>query len=62
MLTIFALLTHRLADMKVKGGRLQETCGQVGLEINIQKTKDMRIGAREQEPLELHGEAVKRVY
>jgi len=43
--------------MKVKGKRLQETCGQVGLKINIQKTKEMRIGAREQEPLELLGEA-----
>ena len=40
------LLTHRLADMKVKGERLQETGGQVGLKINIQKTKEMRIGVR----------------
>ena len=35
------LLTHRLADMKVKGERLQETGDQVGLKINIQKTKEM---------------------
>ena len=55
------LPTHRLADMKVKGERLQETGGQVGLKINIQKTKEMRIGVRQQEPLELHGEAVERV-
>ena len=55
------LLTHRLADMKVKGERLQETGGQVGLKINIQKTKEMRIGVRQREPLELHGEAVERV-
>ena len=55
------LLTHRLADMKVKGERLQETGGQVGLKINIQKTKEMRIGVRQQESLELHGEAVERV-
>ena len=47
--------------MKVKGERLQETGGQVGLKINIQKTKDMRIGVRQQESLELHGEAVERV-
>ena len=40
------LLTHRLTDMKVKGERLQETGGQVGLKINIQKTKEMRIGVR----------------
>ena len=67
MLTIFAydlcLLTHRLADMKVKGERLQETGhgGQLGLKINIQKTKEMRIGVRQQESLELPGEAVERV-
>ena len=55
------LLTHRLVDMKEKGERLQETGGQVGLKINIQKTKEMRIGMRQQETLELHGEAVERV-
>ena len=55
------LLTHRLVDMKEKGERLQETGGQVGLKINIQKTKEMRIGVRQQETLELHGEAVERV-
>jgi len=57
------LLTHRLADMKVKGERLQETGGQVGLKINIniKKTKEMQIGVRQQESLELHGEAVERV-
>jgi len=47
--------------MKVKGGRLQKTGGQVGLKINIQKTKEMRIGLSQQEPLELHGEVVERV-
>ena len=30
-------------------------------QINIQKTKEMRIGLRQQESLELHGKAVKRV-
>ena len=55
------LLIHRLADMKVKGERLQKTGGRVGLKINIQKTKEMRIGVRQQEPLELHGEAVEIV-
>ena len=55
------LLTHRLAGMKVEGERLQETGGQVGLKINIQKTKEMRISVRQQEPLELHGEDVERV-
>jgi len=55
------LLIHRLADMKVKGERLKETSGQVGFKINIQKTKEMRIGLRQQESLELHGEAVERV-
>ena len=47
--------------MKVKGERLQETGGQVGLKINFQKTKEMQIGVRQQEPLGLHGEAVERV-
>jgi len=55
------LLTHRLPDMNVNGETPQETGGQVGLKINIQKTKEMRIGARQQESLELHGEAVERV-
>ena len=55
------LLTHRLVDMKEKGERLHETGGQVGLKINIQKTKEMRIGVRQQESLELHGEAIERV-
>ena len=55
------LLTHRLVDMKEKGERLQETGGQVGLKINIQKTKKMRIGARQQESLKLHGKAVERM-
>ena len=54
------LLTHRLVDMEEKGERLQETGGQVGLIINIQKTKEMRIGVRQLEALELHGEAVER--
>jgi len=47
--------------MNVKGERPQETGGQVGLKINIQKTKEMRIGARQQKSLGLHGEAVERV-
>ena len=55
------LLTHRLVDMKKKGERLHESGGQVGLKINIQKTKEMRIGVRQQESLELHGEAIERV-
>ena len=55
------LLTLRLADMKVKGERLQETGGQVGLKINVQKTKEVRISVRQQEPLERVGEAVERV-
>ena len=55
------LLTHRLADMKVKGERLQETGGQAGFKINIQKTKELRIGVKQQESLELHGGAVERV-
>ena len=55
------LLTHRLVDLKEKGERLQETGGQVGLKINTQKTKEMQIGMRQQELLELHGEAVERV-
>ena len=54
-------LTHQLVDMKEKGERLQETGGQVWLKINIQKTKEMRIGVRHQESMELHGEAVERV-
>ena len=41
--------------------RYRLTGGPVGLKINIQKTKEMRIGARQQESLELHGEAVERV-
>ena len=55
------LLTHRLVDVKEKGERLQETGGQTGLKINIQKTKKMQIGVSQQESLELHGEAVERV-
>ena len=55
------LLTHRVVDMKEKGGRLHETGGQVGLKINIQKTKEMRIGVRQQELLELHEKAIERV-
>ena len=51
------LLTYRLVDMKEKGERLQETGEQVGFKIDIQ----MRIGVRQQESLELHGEAVERV-
>jgi len=47
--------------MAVKGERLQETGGQVGLKINIQKTKKMQIGMRQQESLELNGETVERV-
>jgi len=47
--------------MKEKGERLQASGGQLELKINIQKTKEMRIGVRQQESLELHGEAVERV-
>ena len=47
--------------MRVKRERLQQTGGQVGLKINIQKTDQMQIGVRRQEPLELHREAVERV-
>ena len=55
------LLTHRLTDMRVKVEKLQEFGGQVGLTINIKKTKEMRIGVGGQEALELNGEAVERV-
>ena len=55
------LLTHRLVDMKEKGERLHETGGLFGLKINIQKTKEMRIGVSQQESLELHGEPVERM-
>ncbi|WP_284130557.1 hypothetical protein, partial [Klebsiella pneumoniae] len=40
---------------------LQEFGGQVVLNINIKKTKEMRIGVGGQEVLELNGEAVERV-
>ena len=62
LILIYAVgIAHRLVDMKEKGERLQETGGQVGLKISIQKTKEMRIAARQQESLELHGEAIERV-
>lgn len=38
------LQTHRLTGMKAKGERVQENGEQVGLEINIQKAQEMRIG------------------
>lgn len=51
--------THRPADKKVKGEKLQETGGQVGLKINIHKTNEMWIGVTQQESLELHGKLLK---
>ena len=58
---VLCLLTYRLVDMKEKGEILQVFGGQVGLKINIQKTKEMGTGVRQQESLELHGEAIQRV-
>ena len=43
---------------------MEEIGVQVGLKINIQKTKEieeMRIGVRQQESLELNGEIVESV-
>jgi len=48
--------------MKVKGERLHARDWWSGrAQNNIQKTKEIRIGVRQQESLELHGEAVERV-
>ena len=53
------LLTHRLVDMKEKGERLQETGGQVGLKINIQKTQEMRIGVSNKNHWNFTGKLLK---
>ena len=62
-------LTQRLVDLdhadwllwKWKEKDYKSLVVRYRLKINIQKTKEMRIGVRQQEPLEIHGEAVERV-
>lgn len=55
------LLAQRYTDIQAKLHSLQEEAELVGLKININKTKEMRLNARTAEALELHGKVVEEV-
>lgn len=55
------LLSHTHADMAMKLGALQEEARIAGLRINVPKTKDIRIRARNQTAFEINGTKIETV-
>ena len=55
------LLTHSTQTMQKMLERLGKESKKVGLKINVQKTKEMRIAVTNKEPLYIHNEIIERV-
>ena len=56
-----ALLSHNHQQMQEKTSDLHHTSMQVGLTLNNQKTKIMRINAGTDEPVKIEGEELEEV-
>jgi hypothetical protein len=55
------LLSHKFAHMLDKINDLQQESIKAGLEINIGKTKEMRINARNKNPIQIDGNIIENV-
>ena len=53
------LLAHRHHDMQDKTNALATTSGNLGLKINIKKTRHLRMSSRNNESILVNGEVVK---
>ena len=56
-----ALLAHRHQDMQAKTNALATTAGNMGLKINIKKTRHLSMGGRTNESIMVNGEVVDEV-
>jgi len=56
-----ALLAHRHQDMQTKTNALVTTAGNLGLKINLKKTKHLRMSGRTNESIVVNGEVVDEV-
>ena len=56
-----SLLSHRQQDAQEKLCRVAAEAEKTGLQINIGKTKVMRVNNRQQDPVRLHQEDIKEV-
>jgi len=56
-----ALLSHNYQQMQEKTSDLHHTSMQVGLTLNKQKTKILRINAGTDEPVKIEGEELEEV-
>ncbi len=55
------LLSHNFKDMQAKLKDLVEESQKVGLRVNIEKTKDLRVNSRKTEAFKIGEEAIERV-
>ena len=55
------LLAHRHQDMQDKTNALATTAGNIGLKINIKKTRHLRMSSRNNESILVNGEVVDEV-
>jgi len=56
-----ALLAHRHQDMQAKTNALITTAGNLGLKINLKKTRHLRMSGRTDESIVVNGEEVDEV-
>jgi len=56
-----ALLSHRHQDMQAKTNDMASTGKQLGLNINVSKTKIMKINALSEEPITINSEIIEEV-
>ena len=56
-----SLLAHRHQDMQAKTNALATTAGNIGLKINIKKTRHLRMSGRTNESIMVNGEVVDEV-
>ena len=56
-----SLLSHRHQDAQEKLSHVAEEAEKTGLQINIGKTKVMRVNNKKEDPLRLHQETIKEV-
>ena len=54
-------LAHRHQDMQDKTNALATTAGKLGLKINIQKTRHLRMSSRNNESILVNGEVADEV-
>jgi hypothetical protein len=56
-----SLLSHQLQQMQQKTESPYQTAKSTGLDINIDKTKNLRINAQQNDPINLNGDDIQDV-